>query len=64
MNDVGELVASEQFRAVDMVESLPDSGVQVVGLPLSFNRQRPVSRRGAPSIGQHNAELLGRSPPG
>jgi crotonobetainyl-CoA:carnitine CoA-transferase CaiB-like acyl-CoA transferase len=32
----------------------------VVGLPISFDGKRPLSQRPAPSLGQHNAELLGR----
>lgn len=60
VNDIGELAASEQFAAVDMVQALPDSGVRVVGLPISFDRVRPRSARGAPRVGQHNAEVLGR----
>lgn len=61
VNDIAEVVASEQFRAVDMVQTLPGSGVQVVGLPISFDRQRPRSARSSPEVGEHNAELLGRA---
>ncbi|MCK8783995.1 CoA transferase [Roseomonas sp. NAR14] len=63
VNDVAELVASEQFKAVEIVETLPDNGLKVIGVPLSFNRQRPLSKRGAPSLGEHNEELLGRPAP-
>jgi crotonobetainyl-CoA:carnitine CoA-transferase CaiB-like acyl-CoA transferase len=60
VNDIGELAATEQFAAVDIVQSLPESGVRVVGLPISFDRQRPRSERPAPRVGQHNAEVLGQ----
>ena len=59
VNDIAELVATEQFVAMDMVQELPDSGVRVVGLPLSFDGERPRSRRPAPGIGEHTAEILG-----
>ena len=60
MNDIGELAASPQFAAVDLVQALPGSGVRVVGLPISFDRTRPRSARGSPRVGEHNAEVLGR----
>jgi crotonobetainyl-CoA:carnitine CoA-transferase CaiB-like acyl-CoA transferase len=60
VNDIGELAASAQFAAVDIVQCLPESDVRVVGLPISFDRQRPRSARPAPSAGQHTQEILGR----
>ncbi len=60
VNDIGELVASEQFAATAMVQALPESGVRVVGLPISFDGERPRPARGAPRVGQHDAEVLGR----
>ena len=60
VNDIGELAASEQFAAVDIVQALPESGVRVVGLPISFDRKRPRSARPAPRPGEHTKEILGR----
>ncbi|MCO6416935.1 CoA transferase [Siccirubricoccus sp. KC 17139] len=60
VNDIGEVVATEQFAAVEMVQSLPGSGVKVLGLPISFDRKRPWSERSAPTLGEHTAEVLGR----
>ena len=60
VNDIGELVASEQMAAVDMIGALPEGGPAVVQLPLSFNRRRPRPSRPAPRLGQHNREILGR----
>ena len=60
VNDIGELAASEQFGAVGIVQTLPESGVRVVGLPISFDRARPRSARPAPTPGQHTEEILGR----
>jgi crotonobetainyl-CoA:carnitine CoA-transferase CaiB-like acyl-CoA transferase len=61
VNDIGELAASEQFAAVDIVQTLPESGVQVVGLPINFDRARPWSQRPAPKLGQHTEEVLGEA---
>jgi len=60
VNDIAELAASPQFAAMNMMQALPEGGPSVVGLPISFNRRRPLSRRPAPRIGQHNQEILGR----
>jgi crotonobetainyl-CoA:carnitine CoA-transferase CaiB-like acyl-CoA transferase len=60
VNDIAELAATEQLAAVDIVQSLPEGGPRVVGLPISFNRRRPASRRAAPRLGQHNGEILGQ----
>ncbi len=59
VNDIGELARSEQLAAVGLLQTLPDNGLTVVGLPISFDRTRPRSRRGAPGLGEHNTELLG-----
>jgi crotonobetainyl-CoA:carnitine CoA-transferase CaiB-like acyl-CoA transferase len=60
VNDIGEVAASAQFAAVDITQPLPGGGPRVVGLPISFDGVRPRSARGAPSLGEHNAEVLGR----
>jgi crotonobetainyl-CoA:carnitine CoA-transferase CaiB-like acyl-CoA transferase len=59
VNDIGELVGSEQFAAIGIAQELP-GGPRVVGLPISFDRVRPRSARGAPRLGEHNAEVLAR----
>jgi crotonobetainyl-CoA:carnitine CoA-transferase CaiB-like acyl-CoA transferase len=53
------VVASAQFAAVDLLQTLPETGVQVVGLPISFDRQRPRSARPAPKPGEHTDEVFG-----
>lgn len=60
VNDIAELAASPQFAAMGIMQALPEGGPRVVGLPISFNRRRPLCRRPAPRIGQHNQEILGR----
>ena len=61
VNDIAELADTEQLRAMDMMRTLPGSGLNIVGLPLSFDRQRPIPRGDSPKLGQHNAEILGPS---
>jgi crotonobetainyl-CoA:carnitine CoA-transferase CaiB-like acyl-CoA transferase len=60
VNDIGEVAASAQFAAVDIVQTLPESGVRVVGLPINFDRKRPWSASSAPMLGEHTAEILKR----
>ncbi|RAI61108.1 CaiB/BaiF CoA transferase family protein [Roseicella frigidaeris] len=60
VNDIGEVAASAQFAAVDIMQTLPGSGVQVVGLPINFDRTRPLSARPAPALGEHTREILDR----
>jgi crotonobetainyl-CoA:carnitine CoA-transferase CaiB-like acyl-CoA transferase len=62
-NNIGELVATEQLGAVDLVHELAPrdgeaGGLKVVGLPISFDRHRPKSVRAAPKLGEHTAEVL------
>jgi crotonobetainyl-CoA:carnitine CoA-transferase CaiB-like acyl-CoA transferase len=67
VNDIGELAATEQLAAVDLVHQLParsgeDDGPRVVGLPISFDHQRPHSVRPAPKLGEHTEEVLAEVP--
>jgi formyl-CoA transferase len=59
VNDIAGLAQSEQLRAVDLMRTLPGSGMQVVGLPISFDCQRPHPHRDSPRLGEHNEELFG-----
>jgi crotonobetainyl-CoA:carnitine CoA-transferase CaiB-like acyl-CoA transferase len=58
VNDIAELAETEQLRALDLMRTLPQSELRVVGLPITFNRQRPHPRAGAPKLGEHNDEIF------
>ena len=58
VNDIAELAATEQLEAMDMMRTLPGSRLRVVGLPLTFDRQRPYPRADSPKLGEHNDEVL------
>ena len=58
VNNVAQLADSEQMQAVDLMRTLPGSGMKIVGLPISFDRQRPHPRADSPKLGEHNAEVL------
>jgi formyl-CoA transferase len=59
VNSVPELSDHEQLAAVDLMRELPGSGLSVVGLPISFDRERPRPYRDSPKLGEHNAEVFG-----
>jgi formyl-CoA transferase len=63
VNDIAELAETEQLRAMDMVRVLPGSGLQVVGLPITFDRQRPYPRSDSPKLGEHNDDVFGQASP-
>ena len=58
VNDIGELATCEQLQAVDILQTLPDVDVTVVGLPMKINGVRPKSSRPAPKLGEHNGEIF------
>ena len=65
VNDIGELANTPQFAASEIVQELPvrageATAPRVVGLPITFDRVRPVSPRSAPKLGEHTDEVLGK----
>jgi crotonobetainyl-CoA:carnitine CoA-transferase CaiB-like acyl-CoA transferase len=58
VNDIGELANTPQFAAAKIMQTLPGGGPKVVGLPITFDRKRPVSARSSPKLGEHTDEVL------
>jgi crotonobetainyl-CoA:carnitine CoA-transferase CaiB-like acyl-CoA transferase len=56
VNDIAELSRTEQLQAMDLMRTLPGSGLNIVGLPISFDKQRPRPRADSPRLGEHNSE--------
>ena len=59
---VDEMLAHPQTRALDMVQPSPDGEIALVGLPLSFEGERPPFLRRPPALGENNAETFGTGP--
>lgn len=59
VNDIADLAQSEQLHAMDMMRTLPGSELRVVGLPISFDGQRPYPLADSPKLGEHNTEIFG-----
>ena len=52
-----EMLADEQTLALGMLQNLPDDPMQLMGLPLSFDGERPPLRSAAPALGEHDGEV-------
>jgi crotonobetainyl-CoA:carnitine CoA-transferase CaiB-like acyl-CoA transferase len=49
--------AHPQTAALGMVQPVPEIGLDLMGLPLSFDGRRPAIATRAPKLGEHNAEI-------
>lgn len=58
MQSVDEVLAHPQTKALDMIQQSPDGRLTIMGLPLSFDGERPPFRRAAPQLGEHTDEIL------
>jgi crotonobetainyl-CoA:carnitine CoA-transferase CaiB-like acyl-CoA transferase len=59
IQDLHDVVAEPQTAAIGMVEQVPGVDLALIGLPLSFDGERPPMRRRAPRLGEHNDEIRG-----
>jgi len=48
-----------QTAALDILQPSPDGHISLIGLPLSFDGERPGFRLHPPTLGQHTEEVLG-----
>lgn len=53
-----EVLAHPQTAAVGMIQPVPETDLELMGLPISFDGVRPAIRRAPPELGQHNDEIL------
>jgi crotonobetainyl-CoA:carnitine CoA-transferase CaiB-like acyl-CoA transferase len=60
VNDISELAETEQLQAMDMMRTLPGSGLKIVGVPITFDRVRPYPISDSPGLGEHNDEVFGQ----
>ena len=59
MQTVDEVITHPQTAALGAIQQSPDGVVSTVGLPLSFDGQRPPFRQRAPTLGQDNTAVFG-----
>ena len=58
INGIDEALAHPQTAATGMLQAVPGLGKSLVGLPISFDGQRPAVRTMAPSLGADTDTLL------
>jgi len=54
---VDQVATHPQTSALEMLGRCDDDDIELVGIPLSFDGERPRARTPAPALGQHNAIL-------
>jgi crotonobetainyl-CoA:carnitine CoA-transferase CaiB-like acyl-CoA transferase len=59
INTLDQVVADAQTRALGIIQKRPDSELELVGLPLSFDGERPPFTKAAPALGEDNDSVLG-----
>ena len=62
IQSIDEVVAHPQTQALGILQQAPGLDMQLVGLPLRFDGQRPPFRRVAPELGEHNDALRAARP--
>jgi crotonobetainyl-CoA:carnitine CoA-transferase CaiB-like acyl-CoA transferase len=60
IQSVDQVVAHPQTQALGIIQHAPGVDMRLVGLPLSFDGQRPPFRRVAPNLGEHHTDVSGR----
>ena len=59
IHSLEQVVADAQVKALGILQRKPGSELSLLGLPLSFDGERPPFTEVAPVLGEHNAEVLG-----
>jgi crotonobetainyl-CoA:carnitine CoA-transferase CaiB-like acyl-CoA transferase len=57
INTLPDAAVTPQAEALGIVQKVPGDDYTLIGLPLSFDGQRPRIRRAPPRLGEHDAEV-------
>lgn len=57
VNDLAQMLAHPQTQALGLVQEVPGTDMRFIGLPVSFDGQRPKPLSAPPRLGEHNALL-------
>ncbi len=63
IHTLDQVLAQPQTAAIGMIQRVPEIDLELMGLPISFDRVRPPLRRRAPTLGEHNDEIIGGRAP-
>ncbi|MEI2415445.1 CoA transferase [Orrella sp. JC864] len=59
VHEMDQVLAHPQTAALGLVQRVPGTAMDVIGLPLSFDGLRPAPRARPPALGEHTDTLLG-----
>ena len=58
VQNIAQMLAHEQTRALGLLQDVPGSAMKFIGLPLSFDGVRPEIRSRPPKLGEHTNEFI------
>ena len=58
VQNVAEMIAHEQTKALGLMQEVPASAMKFIGLPLSFDGTRPAIRSRPPRLGEHTQQIF------
>jgi crotonobetainyl-CoA:carnitine CoA-transferase CaiB-like acyl-CoA transferase len=59
VQDVRQMLEHPQAQALGLAQRVPGASIPLMGLPLSFDGQRPQPASASPALGAHTGEILG-----
>ena len=59
MQTIAEVLDHPQTKALGMMQTSPDGEITLLGLPVSFDGERPGFRAAPPKLGAHTQEIFG-----
>lgn len=63
IHDLKQVVEQPQTEAIGIFQEIPGTDMKIVGIPVSFDGERPPIRNHAPALGEHNT-MFGLTPSG
>lgn len=62
VQNVQQMLEHEQTKELGILQQIPGASIPLIGLPLSFDGQRPQSRAASPALGADTEHLLQKYP--
>jgi crotonobetainyl-CoA:carnitine CoA-transferase CaiB-like acyl-CoA transferase len=59
MQTIAEVLEHPQTEALGMLQQGPNDEITLLGLPISFDGERPAFRKSPPALGAHTREIFG-----
>jgi crotonobetainyl-CoA:carnitine CoA-transferase CaiB-like acyl-CoA transferase len=60
IHDLKQVTEQPHTEALGIFQTIPDVDLNVIGLPISFEGERPPIRNRAPELGEHTEQIRGR----